>query len=86
MNNTIKYVVTDPCYILDNDKWDECCKFLDDSPKAFNEAVSKSLTDLTGFPAYVCDTGLGDWNNQLSGINVIKSDFLPMPEWFVFVV
>lgn len=47
MNTLIKYVVTDPCYILSNDKWDECCKFLDDSPKAFNNAVSKALTDLS---------------------------------------
>lgn len=57
MNLLVKYVVTDPCYILDNKTWDECCKFLDDSPKTFNDAVSKALTDLTGFPAYVCDTG-----------------------------
>ena len=64
MNTLVKYVVTDPCYILNNDTWDECCKFLDDSPKAFNEAVSKALTDLTGFPAYVCDTGFGDWNDS----------------------
>ena len=46
MNTLIKYVVTDPCYILSDDVWDECCKFLDDSPKAFNDAVSKALTDL----------------------------------------
>ena len=59
MNTLIKYVVTDPCYILSDDKWDECCKFLDDSPKAFNEAVSKALTDLSGFPAFACDTGFG---------------------------
>ncbi len=32
MNLLVKYVVTDPCYILDNKTWDECCKFLDDSP------------------------------------------------------
>lgn len=67
MNTLIKYVVTDPCYILSDDKWDECCKFLDDSPKAFNEAVSKALTDLSGFPAFACDTGFGDWSNKIYG-------------------
>ena len=75
MNTLVKYVVTDPCYILNNDTWDECCKFLDDSPKAFNEAVSKALTDLTGFPAYVCDTGFGDWNNKIYGSYIIHKEF-----------
>ena len=75
MNTLVKYVVTDPCYILDNKTWDECCKFLDDSPKAFNEAVSKALTDLTGFPAYVCDTGFGDWNNKIYGSYIIYKEF-----------
>lgn len=75
MSLLVKYVITDPCYILNNDTWDECCKFLDDSPKAFNEAVSKALTDLTGFPAYVCDTGFGDWNNKIYGSYIIHKEF-----------
>lgn len=75
MNLLVKYVVTDPCYILDNKTWDECCKFLDDSPKTFNDAVSKALTDLTGFPAYVCDTGFGDWSNKIYGSYIIHKEF-----------
>lgn len=75
MDTLVKYVVTDPCYILDNKTWDKCCKFLDDSPKAFNEAVSKALTDLSGFPAYACDTGFGDWNNKIYGSYIIHKEF-----------
>lgn len=75
MNTLTKYVVTDPCYILNDDGWDECCKFLDNSPKAFNEAVSKALTDLTGFSAYACDTGFGDWSNKIYGSYIIHKEF-----------
>ena len=81
MNNTIKYVVTDPCYILDNDVWSKCCevfdKYKDDEfmYQRFDEAVSKALIEYTGYPAFACGTGFGDWSNQLSGIGVIKPDF-----------
>lgn len=75
MNMLIKYVVTDPCYILNDDVWDECCKFLDDSPKAFNDSVSKALTESTGFPAYACDTGDGDWNNKIYGSYIVHKEF-----------
>lgn len=75
MNTLVKYVVTDPCYILSNDAWDGCCKFLDDSPKAFNDAVSKALTKFSGFPAYACDTGFSDWNNKIYGSYIVHKDF-----------
>lgn len=75
MNTLVKYVVTDPCYILSNDDWDECCKFLDDSPKAFNDAVSKALSKFSGFSAYACDTGFGDWNNKIYGSYIIHKEF-----------
>ena len=29
MGISIKYVVTDPCYILDNDVWSKCCEVFD---------------------------------------------------------
>ena len=41
----------------------------------FDEAVSKALVEYTGYPAFACGTGFGDWKNKLSGIGVIKSDF-----------
>ena len=81
MGISIKYVVTDPCYILDNDVWSKCCevfdKYKDDEfmYQRFDEAVSKALVEYTGYPAFACGTGFGDWSNQLSGIGVIKPDF-----------
>ena len=81
MGISIKYVVTDPCYILDNDVWSKCCevfdKYKDDEfmYQRFEEAVSKALVEYTGYPAFACGTGFGDWKNKLSGIGVIKSDF-----------
>ena len=81
MGISIKYVVTDPCYILDNDVWSKCCevfdKYKDDEfmYQRFDEAVSKVLIEYTSYPAFACGTGFGDWSNQLSGIGVIKSEF-----------
>lgn len=60
---------------------DKCCevfdKYKDDEfmYQRFDEAVSKALVEYTGYPAFACGTGFGDWSNQLSGIGVIKSDF-----------
>lgn len=71
----IEYVVTDPCYILPDDMWDECCQSLDDGFEAFNEAVAKALTKFTGHKAWASDTGYGDWNNEIYGGCIIKSDF-----------
>ena len=79
MNTLTKYVVTDPCYILNDDGWDECCKFLDNSPKAFNEAVSKALTDLTGFSAYACGV------IKFMAVILSIKNFALIPAWFAFV-
>lgn len=81
MKTPYKYIVTDPCYILSEEKWAECCKILDTEEenvaiyKRFNHAVAQALTELTGYPAYACDTGFGDWNNEISGISVIHEKF-----------
>ena len=77
----VKYIVTDPCYILDDDTWKECCKvfyiYKNDEfiYQRFDEAVSKALTNLTGHQSYACDTGFGDWCNKIYGLSVIKHDF-----------
>jgi hypothetical protein len=77
----VKYIVTDPCYILDDDTWNECCKVFDTYKndefmyQRFDEAVSKALTKLTGHQSYACDTGFGDWCNKIYGLSVIKHDF-----------
>ena len=71
----IEYIVTDPCYILPDNIWDQCCKSLDDGFEVFNETVSKALAEFSGCQAWACDTGYGDWNNEIFGCNVKKSDF-----------
>lgn len=71
----IRYIVTDPCYLLNYEQWDECCKFLDDGFEKFNAEIAKILTDITKSKSWVCDTGFGDWSNELFGCNIIKSDF-----------
>lgn len=63
-----QYIVTDPCYILPGNIWSKCCKFLDGGFEAFNQAVSRALTKFTGYKAWACDTGYGDWDNTLYGI------------------
>lgn len=81
MKTPYKYIVTDPCYILSDEKWAECCKVYDTEEEneatyqRFNDAVAQALTELTGSPAYACDTGFGDWNNEISGITVIHEKF-----------
>ena len=77
----VKYIVTDPCYILDDDTWNECCKVFDTYKndefmyQRFDEAVSKALTKLTSHQSYACGTGFGDWCNEIYGLGVVKHDF-----------
>lgn len=79
-NSQIKYIVTDPCYLLPDDIWDKCCEVFKDDDETkydrFDEEVSKALSDFTGFPAYACGTGFGDWDNSIWGDGVIKHDFV----------
>lgn len=74
-----KYVVTDPCYILSDEAWDECCKLLGNGTEkdfeAFNTAIAGELTKLSGETAYVEDTGYGDWSNEIYGSNIINRTF-----------
>ena len=57
----MRYVVTDPCYILDIDDYSEL-----DAP---------SLTAFTGQKAWVSSTGFGDWTNELYGDDIIQRNF-----------
>lgn len=77
-----KYVVTDPSYILSNEDWDKCCEIIqyngpDDKNKwiAFNQAIAGKLAQMTGEPAYVEDTGFGDWSNEIYGPGVLNHTF-----------
>lgn len=78
-NSQVKYIVTDPCYLLPRDTWDACCKVFKNDDEfmydRFDEEVSKALSKFTGFPAYACGTGIGDWSNEIWGAGVKKSDF-----------
>lgn len=70
-----KYIITDPCYLLDDKIWQECCNVgaLPNGGwdnEAFNQKVAQELTKLSGTKAYACHTGFGDWSNKLSGPNI----------------
>ena len=56
-----KYVITDPCYIVDEKTWDKCLKDFPNFPKL----IAEHLTKLTKEKAYASDTGFGDWSNGL---------------------
>lgn len=84
------YIVTDPCYILPREKWEKCCEVFKkglsnkEESDAFDEAVSKALTEYTGSQSYASATGYGDWYNNLYGRNVAKKNFLQMLVWFAY--
>ena len=69
-----KIVVTDPCYIMSSEDWDACCKEAEQRrdehkqewEEAFDEIVSRKLTELSGHEAYATSTGFGDWNNEIA--------------------
>lgn len=70
-----KYIITDPCYLLDDNTWQDCCCVAmlpnrDWDDEAFNQKVAQELTKLSGAKAYACHTGFGDWSNRLSGPNI----------------
>ena len=33
------------------------------------------MTELTGFPAFACDTGFGDWSNKIYGSYIVHKEF-----------
>lgn len=69
-----KYVITDPCYILDDATWSKCCKLAspinsrDWNSEVFDTEVSKALKQFANSDnAWVSETGFGDWNNYMCG-------------------
>lgn len=69
-----EYTVTDPCYLLDNDRWDECWKRADEASKAkggewdgdtFSAEIEKALREISGGYVFACGTGFGDWSNAI---------------------
>ena len=82
-----QYIVTDPCYIIDNDTWQNICtKIFDNMPQstseeykamldAFDTEVTRALQVLTNAKAIAGRTGIGDWSNRLYGPNIKHSEF-----------
>lgn len=66
----IKYIITDPCYLMTNKLWSKCCENISD----LSMRIAEILTINTGSIAYVSETGYGDWSNQLKG-NCIQDRF-----------
>ena len=63
-----KYVITDPCYLVDEEPWYTFLKDWD----SFTTNLAEYLTKKTGEKAYVANTGFGDWANALYGDNYEK--------------
>lgn len=73
-----KYIITDPCYILSRDKWQEICdkSFSKDNEDydLFNTLTENALNELAKtIDAQAAGTGIGDWCNSIRGMNVLNS-------------
>ena len=76
-----KYIITDPCYILDRETWGKCCDAAkmpsgEWNDEVFNAHVADALKVLTDSAAYACQTGFGDWTNRIYGSNVLYPEFV----------
>lgn len=78
-----QYIITDPCYILDDVTWDNACKEVfddkSDQYERFNSRITDELNKLAGTTdAQATDTGFGDWENLIHCSNdnkVLNEDF-----------
>lgn len=72
----MKVLVTDPCYICDNDDvWRNVCNALFTGDHTDYSNASKILSDYLGTDVTMHDTGFGDWSNSISGPGVIDPEF-----------
>ena len=80
----MKYIVTDPCYIIEDDVWSTLCDRADDLSNndrgnlwctAFDSVVTNELQRMTSPIAKAGQTGFGDWANSLTGPHVLQSEF-----------
>ena len=78
---TQQYIITDPCYLLDDEVWQKCCDAAkmpsgDWNDEVFNAHVSDALKVMSGANAWACQTGFGDWTNSIQGSGtVIQNEF-----------
>lgn len=79
-----QYLITDPCYILPDETWDECCSVMDNTTESYklcDDAITKELRKYSGTDdAQACGTGFGDWSNEINssgeGVHhIIHSEF-----------
>lgn len=75
----VKYIVTDPCYILSDEAWSDICDQCESDDfynGKFNNLCTEALNKLAGTKnAVACGTGFGDWCNEIYGLGVVKHDF-----------
>ena len=66
-----KFIVTDPCYILPSETWDNACTDCftgnaNEDLRAFDERIEQELRKFAETEnAWVDETGCGDWDNSL---------------------
>jgi len=79
-----QFIITDPCYILPDDVWQDCCQkaFRNElgwreQSEIFDNAVQEQLMKLSGTIAWASSTGIGDWTNKIWGDSehIIQSEF-----------
>lgn len=84
MSTTKTYIITDPCYILPDDIYNECFDKYERENKSINEPeyyeaycndIAEALTKYSGSKAYVSGTGFGDWSNTIFGPGVKQANF-----------
>lgn len=86
---TTTKVITDPCYFLTPEQWDECFASTRGMPyvperrrkikaasRKIQAAIRRKLEEVTGAKAWVSDTGYGDWTNCIYGPDVTQAKFL----------
>ena len=69
-----RVVITDPCYLIDNEDWDRLIDECEAQHKKnwfdfFGEKVATFLKDVSGDNLAVADkTGFGDWTNEIDEV------------------
>lgn len=80
----MKYLITDPCYIISHADWDALCDQATKQEKeqgrdwcdTFHDLVAAHLRTISGNQyADACGTGYGDWTNYMFGRAVKQSEF-----------
>lgn len=76
----VKYIITDPCYILNNEQWGNACALMPfrdgEGWDAFYGKIDEYLEQITGYKAWSTETGFGDWSNCIdSGEDIEHSGF-----------